>query len=208
MDMCVISYPNHVSRPHSENDLSVLQLSMLADNPVNVRSGQMPSRKIQSCQPYFSLSLLMSTTWPARKHLEKLRFKRLLVRLGPSYDSFSSSDLTNFEICAEIFAEALAPGGVTSNVPVVLVLNRIDMLAKKLQEDDCESFKEAFPRFKHDDDREDLEIALDILKDAYLDKTSANSKQSIYVQKTCALDGDNIKTMFNTVRANLQRFRA
>lgn len=68
------------------------------------------------------------------------------------------------------------------------------------------SLPETSPRRRADID--DVETALDLVKDKFLDKTSANSKQSIYVQRTCALDTDQIKEMFSTVRTNLQRFKA
>lgn len=67
--------------------------------------------------------------------------------------SFSSKtvSLRFLWLFTEIWQEAITPGGVTDNVPVVLVLNRMDMLANKLEEDQCQSFMQAFPDFKRDE---------------------------------------------------------
>lgn len=45
----------------------------------------------------------------------------------------------------------MQPGGITATVPIILFLNRIDVLKQKLAEDKCQSFREAFPEFTPDE---------------------------------------------------------
>ncbi|XP_050951295.1 guanine nucleotide-binding protein subunit alpha-11-like [Labeo rohita] len=84
------------------------------------------------------------------------------------------------------------------NSSIILFLNKMDILAEKIQSSDLQTY---FPQFKGK--RRDTQDAMEYIKHLYIQKSvsyeTKNSKK-IYPHFTCATDTKNIQKVFNDVK--------
>ncbi|XP_064184783.1 guanine nucleotide-binding protein subunit alpha-14-like [Anguilla rostrata] len=83
------------------------------------------------------------------------------------------------------------------HIPFILFLNKMDILAEKIQTSDLQIY---FPEFTGK--KGDAEAAMDFIRGLYLSRVHVESKQ-LYVHFTCAIDTESIRQVFNDIKGNI-----
>jgi len=117
-------------------------------------------------------------------------------------DEEKEYDRTKLEISSFIFSEIVNSNIIEADVPIILFLNRRDLLEERLKDDMAwASFGKRFPKYEGTRDARQI---LDYIRDMFMtlvkDMSTANPIKHHY---TCALDTESLVMLWRVVREYL-----
>lgn len=111
------------------------------------------------------------------------------------------ADTLGIEESYEVWSDTVNSEVFQKNIPIILFLNKKDLFEKKLKEI---PMKNTYKKYKGG---KDFEKGVQFIKTKFLAAVPEERRESIYVHPTCAIDTDQTRLVFDSVKHFILRER-